>query len=109
MVGRSRAHLDGQANALAVGELVGVHAKPEAAAAPGLEDLPGGLGTEGPLLTKDVAPPRLRCTRLEHGSGDEGDVLVFPAPVLRSDDMGAEVGDLLRDLLGDLEADAIRQ
>ena len=43
-------------------------------------------------------------TGVEHGAGDEGDVVILPSPVLRRHDVRPEIGHLLDHLAGDVQA-----
>ena len=104
MVGGGGAHLDREANARSERELVGVHPETESAPAPGPEDLPGGVGTEGTFFTKDVTPACPRGAGVKHGAGDEGDVFVLPPLVLGRHDMSPEIRDLFHRLPRHLEA-----
>ena len=64
----------------------------------------GRLWREGALLAEHVAPAGFGRTGVEHGAGDEGDVVILPSPVLRRHDVRPEKGHLLDHLAGDVQA-----
>ena len=88
VVGAGGSELDGELDAGAVAELVGVHARRQALGDSGLEDRAGLLAVEGALLAEDVDPARVRRAGVEHLASHEVDVAV--GVVLRRDDVRAE-------------------
>ena len=80
---------------------------PSPAARPGLEHRPRLVGVEGAALAEDVDPAAVRRAGGEHLAADEVDVGVGPALELGRDDVGAEEGDVVGELGGDLAGAAL--
>ena len=74
-----RAELDREAHAVALAELVAVHAHAEARGRAGLEHAARLLGRERAALAERVDPARVRRARREHLADDEVDVGVGAA------------------------------
>ena len=98
MVGRRRAELHRELHAGAGAELVGVDPQPQPPGRGRLEDGAGLVGVERADLAEGVGPTAPRRAGVEHGPGDERDVLVGPAGVLGRDQVGAEEGHVVRQL-----------
>lgn len=103
MVGGRGVEFDGELDAGAVAELVGVDAGVQALRHARGEDRAGLVAVEGALLAEDVDPTGVRGAGVEHRSGDQVDVVGRVVGVVRGDDVGAEVGDLLGVLGGDAQ------
>ncbi|MDH6189065.1 hypothetical protein M2168_002097 [Streptomyces sp. CZ24] len=95
VVGAGRVELDGELDAGAVAELVGVHAWDEPPGASGGEDGAGGVAVEGAAFAEDVDPAGVGRAGVEHGAGDQVHVARRVAGVLGGDDVRAEIGDLV--------------
>ena len=107
MVDRGGAQLDREPHARARAELVAVHAQAEPGGAARLEHRARLVGVERALLAEDVDPAGERRAGGEHLAADELDVVVGAALVLGRDDVGAEEGDVVGELRGDLAAAAL--
>ena len=83
-------------------ELVGVDAQAEPGVAARGEHRPGLVGVERAALAEDVDPAGERRAGVEHLAADELDVVVRAVLVLGRQQMGAEEGDVVGQLRGDL-------
>lgn len=95
MVGRRGVELDGELDAGAVRQLVGVDPGVQPLGAARREDGAGLVAVEGALLAEHVDPAGVRGAGLQHRAGDQVDVPGGVVGVVGGHDVGAEVGDLV--------------
>ena len=97
MIHRGRAQLDGEAHALALCQLIGVHAQPKALGLGRLEDSTRLIDVEGSALDEHIGPGRMRRAGLQHRPAHEIDVVVRTLGVLGGHDMCTQKGRLIGD------------
>lgn len=96
VVGARGVEFDGELDAGAVRELVGVDTRVQARRLARREDRAGLVTVEGALLAEDVDPTGVRGTGVEHVAGDEGYVRRRVVGVVGGHDVRAHVRDLVR-------------